>query len=408
MKVLLVNSVCGIGSTGRICAQIASALKESGDECKIAYGRSAEVPKNCTEFAMRIGTKKDLTEHIAQTRLFDNHGFASKKATEKWIRDVQKFDPDIIHLHNIHGYYVNIEKLFSYIKSCNKPVVWTLHDCWSFTGHCAHYDNIGCTKWHDGCYDCSQKRQYPASFFKDASKENYKKKKELFLSVPNLTVVTPSHWLAEQVEQSFFKDNPIRVIPNGIDLDVFHPCKSNLRSKYGLKNKKIVLSVSNVWDELKGLDTMVKLAELLPEEYKVVLIGLTSEQTVHLPPNIICIEHTESQQELAKWYSAADVFVNASVQETMGLTSVEAAACGAPIVVPDATALPEVASALGGEVVKPNDMSSLALAVKRLSNEKHKDEHAADKFSLKNMTDSYLSLYNEILEEKLKVPIHKG
>lgn len=403
MRVLLVNSVCGIGSTGRICAQLASALTERGDSCKIAYGRSAAVPKDCSEFAMRIGTKKDVAEHIVETRLFDNHGFASKKATEKWLREVQNFNPDIIHLHNIHGYYVNIEMLFSYIKSCGKPVVWTLHDCWSFTGHCAHYDNVGCTKWHDGCFDCQQKRQYPASFFKDASKENYKKKKDLFLSAPDLTLVTPSHWLSEQVKQSFLKERTVKVIPNGIDLDVFHPCKSDLRLKYGLKNKKIVLSVSNVWDELKGLDTMIKLANSLPEEYKVVLIGLTGEQATHIPPNIICIEHTESQQELAKWYSAADVFVNASVQETMGLTSVEAAACGAPIVVPDATALPEVASALGGAVVKPNDMDSLISAVKYLSNESRKDEHAADKFSLKNMTESYLNLYDEVLKTKSKV-----
>ena len=210
------------------------------------------------------------------------------------------------------------------------------------------------------------------------------------------------------MEQSFLKERTVKVIPNGIDLNVFHPCKSDLRQKYGLKSKKIVLSVSNVWDELKGLDTMVKLANSLPEEYKVVLIGLTKEQATHIPPNIICIEHTESQQELAKWYSAADVFVNASVQETMGLTSVEAAACGAPIVVHDATALPEVASALGGAVVKPNDMDSLISAVKYLSNESRKDEHAADKFSLKNMTDSYLNLYDEVLKKKSKVLIHKG
>lgn len=406
MKILLVNSVCGIGSTGRICSQLASALKERGDECKIAYGRSSVVPGDCAEFAMRIGGKKDVLEHIVETRLFDNHGFASKKATEKWLCEVQKFNPDIIHLHNIHGYYVNIESLFSYIKGSKTPVVWTLHDCWTFTGHCAHYDSVGCTKWHDGCFDCKQKRQYPASFFKDASNDNYKKKKEIFLSASDLTLVTPSHWLAQQVKQSFLKERTVKVIPNGIDLDVFHPCKSDLRKKYGLINKKIVLSVSNVWDELKGLDTMLKLADSLPEEYKVVLIGIKREQATYIPPNIITIEHTDSQEELAKWYSCADVFVNASVQETMGLTSIEAAACGAPIVVPDATALPEVASALGGAVVKPHDMDSLVSAVKYLSEEKRANEHLADKFSLHNMTEAYLNLYDEVYEKNRKQSVY--
>jgi putative colanic acid biosynthesis glycosyltransferase len=213
MKVLQINSVCGIGSTGRIATDIHDILIEQGHESYIAYGR--DLPKNC-ENAIRIGTKIDNYTHVAKTRLLDKHGFGSIKATKEFINKVIDINPDIIHLHNIHGYYINIEILFDYLKEANKPVVWTFHDCWSFTGHCAYFDYVGCNKWKTGCYSCPEKKAYPSSLIFDNSKNNYINKKEIFTVVKNLTIVTPSQWLANLVQESFLNEYPVKVINNGI------------------------------------------------------------------------------------------------------------------------------------------------------------------------------------------------
>ncbi|MBG0764208.1 MAG: glycosyltransferase [Tissierellales bacterium] len=194
MKVLQINSVCGIGSTGRIATDIHNILIDQGHESYIAYGR--DLPKNCDN-AIRIGTKIDNYTHVLKTRLLDKHGFGSKQATIEFIDKVKKLNPDIIHLHNIHGYYINIEILFDYIKEAKKPVVWTLHDCWSFTGHCSHFDYIGCEKWKTGCFDCPQKHEYPKSLFFDNSNWNYSKKREIFSGIDEMAIVTPSNWLAD-------------------------------------------------------------------------------------------------------------------------------------------------------------------------------------------------------------------
>ena len=218
MKALQINSVCGIGSTGRIATDIHEILIKQGHESYIAFGRG--LPKNC-DAAIRIGSKYDNYVHAALTRVLDRHGLGSKKATQEFINKVEKIDPDIIHLHNIHGYYINIEILFNYIKDANKPVVWTLHDCWSFTGHCSYFDYVNCDAWVDGCKNCPQKKDYPASFVFDNSQTNYLLKKQIFTGVKNLTIVTPSKWLAGLVKKSFLKDYPVQVINNGIDLDIF-------------------------------------------------------------------------------------------------------------------------------------------------------------------------------------------
>ena len=223
MKVLQINSVCGIGSTGRIATDIHHILTEQGHESYIAYGRN--LPMNC-ENTIRIGKKFDNYSHVAFTRIYDKHGFGSIKATKEFIEKIKELNPDIIHLHNIHGYYINIELLFDYLKKANKPVVWTLHDCWAFTGHCAHFDYIQCRKWQTGCEKCPQKTSYPSSYIFDHSKENYKKKKEIFTGVNNLIIVTPSKWLANLAKKSFLGDYPIEVINNGIDLDHFKPIRS--------------------------------------------------------------------------------------------------------------------------------------------------------------------------------------
>lgn len=329
MKVLQINSVCGIGSTGRIATDIHQILIEQGHESYIAYGR--DTPKNCDK-AIRIGTKIDNYAHVALTRIYDRHGFGSKKATEDFITKIENLNPDVIHLHNIHGYYINIEVLFDYIKKANKRVIWTLHDCWAFTGHCSHFDYIKCNKWKTGCANCPQKNVYPTSLIFDNSKDNYLMKKDIFTGVKDLTIVTPSQWLAALVKESFLGEYSIKVIHNGINLNIFKPTESMFRKKYDLLNKFIILGVANNWNRKKGLDYFKELSNLLEKDEVIVLVGLSEKQKKELPKKIIGITRTNNTQELAEIYSAADVFINPTLEDNFPTTNIEALACGTPVI----------------------------------------------------------------------------
>lgn len=363
MKVLQINSVCGIRSTGRICTDIADILTQNGHDCKIAYGRET-VPEKYKKYAVRIGSDLSVKIDALKSRIFDNAGFNSKRATKKFIKWVEEYDPDVIHLHNIHGYYINVEILFDYLKRSNKPVIWTLHDCWSFTGHCSHYDFVGCEKWKKiSCSNCPEKKSYPASLFCDNSAKNIVKKKKCFTGLNNLTIVTPSNWLADQVKLSYLKDYPIKVIYNGIDLDVFKPTPSDFRKKYGLEDKKIILGVASTWTERKGYNDFLKLSEMLDDNYKIVLVGVSPKQLKTLPANILGITRTENTTQLAEIYTAADVFFNPSREETMGLTTVEAIACGTPVVVSNFTAIPEVVGENSGIVCQELEFNAIKSAI---------------------------------------------
>ena len=243
MKVLQINSVCGIRSTGRIASDICNYLIERGNECLICYGRgnAANVPETSS---YRIGTRVNVLSHAALSRLTDKGGFYSKSTTKKLIDTIRLYDPDVIHLHNIHGYYINIDILFKYLASCQKPVVWTLHDCWAFTGHCTYFEEAGCRRWKDGCFDCPQKSEYPKSLLLDSSRENYLRKKELFTSIKDMMIVTPSKWLSLLAGESFLKGYEARTVYNGIDLDIFRPTVSDFKKRYGIEDKKVVLGVA--------------------------------------------------------------------------------------------------------------------------------------------------------------------
>ncbi len=352
MKVLLINSVCGIGSTGKICGAIAQAYEQQGHTAKIAYGRDPFVPEPFKKYAVRIGNSLDVKLHALRTRLLDDHGFGSKSATKKFLKWAEEYDPDILWLHNIHGYYIHIGLLFDWIKSRPQmQVKWTLHDCWAFTGHCSHFSFVQCNNWRSGCNQCSQKKEYPASVLVDRSRKNFDDKKLLFTGVKNMTIITPSQWLADLVKKSFLKEYPVEVQYNEIDRETFKPTLSNFRQKYGLTDKKIILGVANVWTERKGLFDFYVLSEKLPDEYKIILVGLTEQQINALPPEILGLPHTNSGGELAKIYSAADVFVNPSREETFGLTTLEALACGTPAIVYKNTAGEEVIVRYGGSAV---------------------------------------------------------
>ena len=397
MKILQINTVCGTGSTGRIAVDLYRTLEEKGHECVIAYGRKT-APDGIKSY--RIGSDFDMYYHALMTRITDRTGFYSVDATKKFIKQIDLYNPDVIHLHNVHGYYINIKILFEYLSKANKSVVWTLHDCWTFTGHCSYFDYVGCDKWKTGCFDCPQKKEYPKSVIFDKSKWNYEQKKKIFTSVKDMTLVPPSKWLADLVKQSFLGKYPVKVINNGIDLDVFKPTESNFREQHKLLDKFIVLGVASKWDRRKGLDDFIELSKMLNEDYKIVLVGLNDKQMQNLPENILGFMRTESVKELAEIYTAADVFVNPSVEETQGLTTIEALACGTTVVVYNATAIPESVDADCGVVVEKGNVNGLKKAIEEIEQSgKFSRESCLDRAKLYDKQDKfgeYVRLYEAV------------
>ncbi len=360
MRVLLINSVCGVGSTGRICTDLAKEFESQGHEVKIAYGRQA-APKQFQKYAVRIGDDLDVKLHGLRTRLFDDHGFGSKRATKKFLQWADEYNPDLLWLHNIHGYYINIELLFAWIKSRpNMQMKWTLHDCWAITGHCSHFAFINCEKWQCECNNCQQKKSYPTSLLLDNSKGNFSRKRDLFTNIPNMTIITPSLWLKKMVEKSYLSNYPIQVIHNTIDTQVFRPTPSDFRKRYNLENKKVILGVANVWTEKKGFKDFLRLADMLDDEYKIVLVGVSDSQIRKLPANIIGIQRTNSPQELAEIYTAADVFFNPTYEDTYPTVNLEAQACGTTVVTYDTGGCRETVSNGEATVVKTGDLHGAA------------------------------------------------
>lgn len=362
MKYLFINSVAGIGSTGRIAAAQCRELMAQGHECRLAYGRDAA---NCDDIpTIRIGSPMDYRRHGIRTRLLDDHGFGSKAATLRFLRQVREYDPDVVWLHNIHGYYIHVGLLFDYIKETGKKVIWTLHDCWSFTGHCAHFDYIGCEKWKTGCHNCPQKGEYPASMLRDASCSNYVRKRAAFTGVEDLKLITPSKWLADLVKQSFLQEYPVEVVYNTINTEVFRPTPGDFRRQQGLEGKKILLGVAGVWGERKGLQDFVRLAEKLDDRYRVVLVGLTPEQIGAMPKSILALPKTNSPRELAEIYTAADLFINPTYEDTYPTVNLEARACGTRIISYNTGGCPET---LGpGDILVPRgDLDALVEAIRK-------------------------------------------
>lgn len=366
MKVLLINSVCGIGSTGRICGAMAEEYEAQGHEVKIAYGRDGMVPERYQRFAHRIGSDVNVRISALRTRLLDDHGFAGAGATKRFLNWAEEFDPDLVWLHNLHGYYLHVGALFDWIKSRPKmQVKWMLHDCWAFTGHCAYFSIARCERWKTGCHSCPEKARYPASCLLDNSRRNYQRKKAAFTGVKDMTLVVPSKWLGDLVEKSFLGCYPVEVQYHTVDTDIFRPTPGNFREKHGLAEKKIVLGVASVWEQRKGLADFHALGKLLDDDSKIVLVGLNEKQIAALPGNILGISRTHDARELAEIYTAADVFVNPSREETFGLTTLEAISCGTPAIVYRDTACEEVVGQYGGIAVEPSP-EAIAEAIKVL------------------------------------------
>lgn len=355
-----INSCANWGSTGKIAEQINQTAAMQGWKTYIAYGR--DVNPSQSEL-IHIGNKISQAVALVEARLFDNDGLANRQATRKLVERIKDIKPDVIHLHNLHGYYINYKILFEYLNSTSIPIVWTLHDCWSFTGHCGHFIGANCEKWNTECFQCPLKKGYPASWGVDNSKRNFKLKQELFTANRNLHIVAVSEWLAGLVRQSFMKNVDIRVINNGVDLKVFRPLEIERKTKFK------VLGVSSVWTKTKGLFDFYRLRELLDtNEYDIILVGLSNEQIAVLPQGIIGISRTNSVDELVRYYSSADVFVNPTYVDTFPTTNLEALACGTPVVTYRTGGSPESVTTTTGIVVEQGNVEALKTAVEAIKN----------------------------------------
>ena len=394
MKVLQINTFGNL-STGKIAVDIYRTLRAHGSEGAVAFARN-EVPGDVPSF--KIGNPLSVYTDGVFTRLTDKAGHYSKGATEKLIKQIKEYDPDIIHLHNLHGYYINVPMLFDYLKDAGKPVVWTLHDCWAYTGHCCYYSMAGCEKWKThGCSKCPQKKAYPASIFKDNSSKNFSEKNQMFHSVKNLHLVCVSKWLDNELKASFLKDIPSRVIYNGIDTSVFKPSSGNFRIKYNVGDKRIVLGVASTWDTRKGLADFIELSKILDERYKIVLVGLNDKQKASLPDNMIGIGRTDGPKELAGIYSASNVLFNASVEETFGLPNVESLACGTPVVAYNCTGIPETMTENDGYIVEPHDLKTVALKIGEICDAGKRIEVSSFRFPKDKTYEAYMKLYEELV-----------
>lgn len=367
LRYFFINSVYGKRSTGKIIADKCHELQNMGHICMVAYGREA-IDDPAVQM-VSIGKRKDYLVHAALSRVFDLHGLCSKRATERLIHKIEDFTPDVIWLHNIHGYYINYEILFDWIKkNPSIKVYWTLHDCWSFTGHCAYFTMAKCDRWKSGCHNCPQLKSYPKCYGFDRSKKNYLQKKSAFTGVNDMTLITPSVWLAELTRRSFLAEYPVKVINNTVNEEVFRPVESNFRVDHGIENKYIVLGVAVGWEVTKGLQDMLALREKLDDSYVMVLVGVTKKQIKNLPKGIIGISRTENQQQLAEIYSVADVFINPTHQDNYPTVNLEARACGATVVTYNIGGSPE--SADSENVVDENDIDGLVRRVTQICEHK--------------------------------------
>ena len=397
MKVLQIN-IFGNLSTGKIAVDIYRTLKANGHDGMVAFARnkiSEDVPH------IIIGSSVDVKLHGLMTRITDKTGLYSKKATKKFIDEIEKYKPDIVHLHNIHGYYINYEILFRYLKRKKIPVVWTLHDCWTFTGHCAYFDRIGCERWKTGCHHCPQKKSYPASYLIDNSSWNYNKKKEIFSDMPNLTIVSVAKWLDNLVGESYLKNYPRYVFHNGIDLTVFKPTASYFREQFHLKDRIIILGVASTWDTRKGLADFIKLSDLLDDSYQIVVVGISKKQKNQLPSKIIGIERTNDIKELAGLYSTADIYANLTYEDVFPTTNLEALACGTPVLAYETGGCPEATNDTCGVIVRKGDIKEAARTIIRMTGEYEEKKclERAKNFTKEKCFQKYIELYECILNQ---------
>lgn len=394
MKVVQINTLCGYAAPGRIATEIHQELIKKGHDSYVAYGRG-QIRNIELNKAIKIGSKLGVFMHVLKTRIFDSHGFGSKRATKNFIKKIKVLDPDVIHLHNIHGYYINIEILFEYLKESNKKIVWTLHDVWAFTGHSATIPQKLEGKFNNGVHYCTGKKNYPRSLMFDHRKKNGIRKQEIFTGVKNLTIITPSIWLANLAKKSFLGEYPIKVINNGVDLEIFKEDSKSV-NQIIKTNKKILLGVASVWSDKKGLNIFFELAELISSKYVIVLVGLNKKQLNSLPENIIGIKRTNSINDLVNLYSSAHIFINPTFADNYPTVNLEAQACGTPVITFDTGGSAETILENMGIITNKKDVDSVLKAIETVEDNYHnfKSFNKTD-ISKETFTRNMLELYTK-------------
>lgn len=401
MKVLEINSV-PYGSTCNIMLGIRDVAESIGIRVDTSSGYSTHPYRNLPSNHINIGGKLGKTLHMLLARFTGYNGCFSYFATKKLIRRIKQEHYDLIHLHNIHGWYLDIPMMFRYIKKHNIPVIWTFHDCWPFTGQCPHFTMAKCYKWREGCHNCSQYRDYPQSYV-DLTKKMWNLKKKWFTDVKNMTIVTPSQWLADLVRQSFLREYPVKVINNGIDLSVFKPTASNFKTKHNIpKTTKILLGVSFGWGERKGLDVFIELSKRLNDDYRIVLVGTDCNTDKFISSNVISIHRTQNQTELAEIYTAADLFINPTREENYPTVNMEALACGTPVITFNTGGSPEIIDDTCGLVVDCDDIDGLESHIRQICEKKiFSTQNCLDRavsFDRNKRLKEYVELYKSIVK----------
>ena len=404
-KLLHINPVLRTStSTGRIIQEIGAVAMNEGWDNYIAYSKGRDGVKESQSKLVPVGSKISVGIHGLLTRFFDMHGLGSWLATKRFVKEIERLRPDVIHIHNIHGYFLNYKVLFDYLSKADIPVVWTVHDCWLYTGHCYHYASVGCEKWRTQCEKCPQKKAFPTSIFLDRSKQNYIDKKKAFTSLSNLTIVTVSEWMKGEMSQSFLKDCRYLVIHNGIDLNVFEPQADDkaVRERYGLSDKHIILGLASIWSKEKGWDDFVEMSKMLSDDEVIVMVGVSEEQQKQLPKNIVAIRRTENVRQLAELYSAATAFVNPTWQDNYPTVNLEAIACGTPVVTYRTGGSVEAVTQKTGYIVEQGDVEGLLEAVRKIEkkgNLEYKADcraHALANFRKEDRYADYLRLYENL------------
>lgn len=329
MKILLLDVNYKSGSTGKIVYDLKQELEKEGHEVLACYGRGKKVEEKSV---MKFAYDFETLIHAFLSRLTGLMGYFSYFSTRRLIKEIEKFEPDVVHIHETHSYFMNHLPLIEYLKKKNIKTVWTFHCEYMYTGNCGYaYD---CNKWKNICRNCPDIKRYPKSLFFDFSYKMFLDKKRAFENFNNLTIVTPSKWLKDRTKESFLKNKRVEVIHNGINTEVFKPKDfTHLITKHNIGNKKVILSVApDIMTDRKGGKWVVKLAEqCINLDYIFILIGV-KDLNEKFPNNVIALGRTENQIELAEYYSLADIFLICSEKETFSMTCAEAISCGTPVV----------------------------------------------------------------------------
>lgn len=394
-------------STGRIVQEIGELAMAHGWESYIAYSRGRDGMMPCKSQTVPVGGKMSVAWHGLMTRLLDRHGLASERATHELVERIEDLQPDIIHLHNIHGYFLHYPTLFRYLAGIKTPVVWTIHDCWAYTGHCYYYSFAGCQKWKSGCGKCPQRRLFPASWWKDRSAQNFKDKARAFTALPKerLTVVPVSEWMKDEMLQSFMGKCRFKVIRNGINLGVFAPYDDDeIRYKYHIYQEHVLIAVASIWCREKGWDDLMRLAAMLRKNEVLVMVGVTEEQRRQLPKNVVGICRTDNVDELAQLYSLAEVFLNPTWQDNYPTVNLEAIACGTPVVTYHTGGSIEAVTSRTGMVVEQGDVEAMLEAARTIIGRGKRfyqapcRDYALKHFDKDERYTDYLRLYDRLLK----------